>query len=274
MKFHEPAVAKPILRWAGSKRQLIPTLLNSVPAGMLRYIEPFAGSACLFLALRPDVAFLSDINRELIESYEALQNAPEDIGRAVRGMPRSASFYYHLRSCDPSTLGCLEKAARFIYLNRFCFNGVYRTNRDGQFNVPRGSRTGGLPHLRDFITFGNALKSASVRACDFESALEPAGSGDFVYLDPPYRKRPSGGYGEYGYNSFDTADLPRFCAAVQRAHSRGATLLISYSDTPSVKKLFRDWYSKRVTTRRHVSGFSGFRGRVHELLISNKPIDW
>ena len=241
---------------------------------MTRYIEPFAGSACFFLALQPRVALLSDMNRELVECYEALRDAPEKIGRAVRSMPRSASFYYRLRSRDPNTLGRSERAARLIYLNRFCFNGVYRTNRDGQFNVPRGNRTGRLPHLRDFVAFGRALECASLKTCDFERAVEHAGAGDFVYLDPPYRKRPRGGYGEYGYNSFDTADLPRFCAAVQRAHARGATVLVSYSDTPSIKDLLPGWHSKRVAARRHVSGFSGFRCYVHEFLISNKPFRW
>jgi DNA adenine methylase len=268
------SVVRPILRWAGSKRQLVPILLNSVPDEMTRYIEPFPGSACFFLALRPMVSVLSDINRDLIECYEALRDAPEEIGRAVRGMPRSASFYYRLRGCDPNAMERSERAARFIYLNRFCFNGVYRTNRDGQFNVPRGNRTGRLPHLRDFIAFGRALEMASVQACDFQCAVELAGAGDLVYLDPPYRKRPTGGYGEYGYNAFETADLPRFCAAVQQAHTRGATLLVSYSDSPGIKELFPGWHSRRVVARRHVSGFSGSRGYVHELLISNKPFRW
>lgn len=249
-------------------------LLKSTPVKMSRYVEPFAGSACLFLALQPQQALLSDINRELIETYDALSLVPEDVASALSEMPQSADFYYLLRSRDPNSLDLTGRAARFIYLNRFCFNGVYRTNRAGQFNVPYGSRTGKLPCTQHFVAVGCALRRAARYTCDFECTLGSVRDGDFVYLDPPYHKRPKGGYGEYGYNSFEIRDLPRFCGAVHRAAARGATILISYSDTLEVSEWFPNWFAKRLTVRRHVSGFSDSRGCVDELLISNKRFDW
>src|SRR5947208_694046 len=125
----------PLLRWAGSKRKLIPQLLRHVPEGFDRYIEPFGGSACLFFALRPDRAIIADLNQELIETYRTLRSHPKLVHRAVFNMPRTKRYYYAIRDRTPQALSDVEKAARFLYLNRNCFNGVYRLNHAGCFNV-------------------------------------------------------------------------------------------------------------------------------------------
>lgn len=134
----ENTACGPVFRWAGSKRQLVPTLIANAPDDFGAYIEPFAGSACLFFALQPERAVLGDFNTALIGAYRVIATAPRAVARALSAMPTDPAFYYELRSRDAALLSRVERAARFIYLNRFSFNGVYRTNLQGGFNVPRG----------------------------------------------------------------------------------------------------------------------------------------
>jgi DNA adenine methylase len=181
---------KPIFRWAGSKRKLLPTLRQYTPP-FVRYVEPFTGSACLFFDLLPRRALLGDVNRELVETYTAVRSSPLRVGQLVAAMPVSKAFYCELRAKDPDAMSVVERAARFVYLNRFCFNGVYRTNRSGKFNVPRGVRTGSLPTIADFDAWSRILNRATLVRGDFEKCLSKVRSGDFVYLDPPYAEEGS-----------------------------------------------------------------------------------
>jgi len=135
----------PFLRWAGSKRRLLPNLLELVPEAYDRYIEPFVGSGCLFFALKPDSAILGDINGALMEVYSTVHKHPRLVSRAVHRIKRTPEQYYMLRDEGPGLLPPIQRVARFIFLNRNCFNGIYRTNKEGKFNVPFGSRTGQLP---------------------------------------------------------------------------------------------------------------------------------
>ncbi len=128
------AWASPLFRWAGSKRKLLPELMAQVPASLTRYVEPFAGSGCLFFALRPEKAILGDINDELIYAYSVIRDHPRLVSRAVHRLRNEKRTYYRLRSQSPNALSPVDRAARFTYLNRHCFNGVYRINRAGCFN--------------------------------------------------------------------------------------------------------------------------------------------
>src|SRR5262249_53260973 len=151
----------PLFRWAGSKRQLIPELRRFWSSDIVRYIEPFAGSACLFFALRPKRAILGDVNRELIDTYREVKYRPTPVADLLDPLSRSKRTYYKLRRADPSELNAAQKAARFIYLNRFCFNGLYRTNRAGKFNVPYGTTgTGELATRDQLIQYSRALRAA------------------------------------------------------------------------------------------------------------------
>ena len=155
----------PVFRWAGSKRKVLPQLLQCVPKEYARYVEPFAGSGCLFFALRPSIAVLGDINADLIGAYLVIRDHPRLVARAAHGFKRDRDTYYRLRSTAPDSLIPVERAARFVYLNRYCFNGVYRVNRSGLFNVPMGTRTGGIPCESDFYRCSLALKRAELRGC-------------------------------------------------------------------------------------------------------------
>ena len=177
----------PILRWAGSKRQILPTLIANEPERYGAYLEPFAGSSCLFFALQPDRAVIGDFNTELIDAYQVIADAPRAVARALSEMPTDPDFYYELRARDVPSLSRVARASRFVYLNRFSFNGVYRTNRKGAFNVPRGRKTGSLPTVESLVAVAKVLKNATLVCGDFENTLSYAKRGDFVYMDPPYR---------------------------------------------------------------------------------------
>lgn len=187
-----PAAAvgcKPFLRWAGSKRKAVPLLSQYWDSSYKRYVEPFAGSAVLFFHLKPAKALLSDINGELINCLLQTSEQPHQIYDLCQSIPVSRDQYNHLRQISPSHLTPLERAIRFLYLNRNCFNGIYRTNLKGEFNVPfSGKKTGSLPPRDDFLRAAELLSKATIVKCDFESILaEHVTKGDFVYLDPPLR---------------------------------------------------------------------------------------
>jgi DNA adenine methylase len=266
-------VQRPLLRWAGSKRWLVSRLLRLVPEDCSRYYEPFAGSACLFFALRPRMAVLGDINSALIETYEVLRLFPREVYDAVAAMPDPANHYYTVRSQSPLLLGEIDRAARFFYLNRYCFNGVYRTNTRGEFNVPRGSSTGSLPSLEEFLECADLLGRCELRALDFESTLADVGRHDFVYLDPPYTTSARKAYGEYGYKSFSVQDFPRLIDRMLDLEFRGATVVVSYSSDAPLIEFFPHWHSCELRVRRHIAGFAKHRSSVSEVLFSNRSLD-
>ena len=144
-------VTRSPLRWAGSKRKLLPTLKRLAPVRFRRYVEPFCGSLCLYVALKPASAFVGDINEELVNFYRMIAWRPKAIASATHLLRRDEATYYELRQHDPLVLSAQERAVRFLYLNRFCFNGVYRTNRQGFFNVARGKHMGSIPSVQELV---------------------------------------------------------------------------------------------------------------------------
>ena len=244
----------------------------SVPQTFGRYIEPFVGSACLFFAIEPADAILGDFNVALMETYRTIAVSPDEVLGAALEIPDNERAYYRLREVHPETLEPIPRAARFVYLNRHCFNGVYRTNLKGQFNVPRGRDTGTLPSMQDFKNCAILLQRASLRAGDFEYVLEETRPGDFVYLDPPYAKADERYSGEYGYGAFSSEDFGRLLCQLERINNLGAIFLLSYRYGLAVHRQLRKWNTSVVSVRRHVAGFSGARGDVRELLVSNRQI--
>ena len=260
---------RPILRWAGSKRQLLPSLTANVPNQFGAYIEPFAGSACFFFALQPDRAVLGDFNKELIDAYQIIADSPRAIARAVNKMPTEPEFYYELRALHVPSLPPIARAARFVYLNRFSFNGVYRTNRKGAFNVPRGKKTGSLPTTESLEAVAEVLRNATLVCGDFENTLRYANRGDFVYMDPPYRLDEARMRGEYGYGAFSSCDLDRLEAALVTLDRRGVKFLLSYKYRRQFHQSMQRWSMLTQVVRRHVGGFADRRSNVRELLVAN-----
>lgn len=264
--------APPLLRWAGSKRQLVPALINYVPSDFDRYVEPFAGSACLFFALNPSTAVLGDQNRELLDTYDVVRRHPRLVARAVHSIPDTPKAYLRVRNRDLSRLVPIDRAARFVYLNRHCFNGVYRTNRQGQFNVPRGRNTGKLPSEAMFYRCSVALRRVELRPVDFEECIADVRRGDFVYLDPPYASSARPRYGEYGYGSFDKQDLGRLLEALHLIDQRGGVFLLSYYRTRRLK-IPPHWHRRQIAVRRHVAGFAHHRRIIREILVTNRRLE-
>jgi DNA adenine methylase len=186
----------------------------------------------------------------------------------MQSHPRTEQHYYQLRTSNIRDLTAVERCARFIYLNRFCFNGLYRTNRTGQFNVPRGTKTGEIPSFETFQEFACALQSAALHHLDFEEALASAREDDFVYLDPPYfTSRPT--FGEYGYGSFAYSDFTRLVRVLASLDARNVKFLLSYS-APSRALHALDCYPHRIVKTRYTIGAQAAnRGDVREWLVAN-----
>jgi DNA adenine methylase len=262
----------PIFRWAGSKRKLLATLLANVPDSYGTYVEPFAGSACLFFALEPPKAVLGDFNAHLIEAYRIIARQAIHVHGLTTEFPVTSEQYYNLRAIPVETLTAVQRAARFLYLNRYCFNGVYRTNKKGLFNVPRGRDTGVLPDVESIRQSAMVLRRARFVTGDFKKTLACVKSKDFVYIDPPYAKTDDRYSGEYGYGAFSSADFGRLRKELERIDRKGATFLLSYRYARDIQIELSPWYTTVVSVRRHVAGFSAHRRTVKELLVSNRPL--
>ena len=261
----------PFLRWAGSKRKLLPRLLPFWGTGYARYIEPFMGSASLFYAICPTKAFLSDINEELVSTYITVRDHPKAVHNRLTGFSKGPKSYYALRSICPKDLAPLDRAARFIFLNRFCFNGIYRTNEKGVFNVPyAASGTGELPSWPNFYLVSRALRSSVILNTDFSNTInEHVQSGDFVYLDPPYAVENRRIFRQYGPQTFGLEDLGRLRESLKLIDQRGAKFVLSYASSPEARAYFKAWKNKKVYTQRNVAGFAKHRRMAAELIFTN-----
>lgn len=263
-----PLKSKPIIRWAGSKRKLLPILVENTPTDFKRYIEPFCGSACLFFEIKPKSALLSDINVELINALKKLKNRT-DIREKLLSIPDNERTYYQIREQNPNELSSYDRAIRFLYLNRYCFNGVYRTNSLGVFNVPRGNRTGSFPSKEIFADSRKILKNAELQSVDYKICLSLVEKNDFVYLDPPYAKY--GNFtGEYGVGSFNSIDIPTLVNALKKIDRKGAKFLFSYRDGDDIRKeISNTFLIKELSVKRHISGFKTNWTTAQEILIKN-----
>jgi DNA adenine methylase len=261
---------KSFLRWAGSKRSLLGPLRRYWPGDTSRYVEPFCGSACLFFDLQPSEAILGDLNQDLICTFRAVKNTPEQLLTSLRQIRKGKIGYYKLRRTPPNSLPKIDRAARFLYLNRTCFNGIYRTNLKGQFNVPYGPPKGGRTIDESVVVAASkALRDAKLVHGDFEKTLAQVKAGDFVYLDPPYCLEGRRVFREYAPKSFAIPDLRRLSNQLRRLDALGARFLITYADSAEARDLLRPWKPHRVRVRRHIAGFSYHRRHAYELVAGN-----
>jgi DNA adenine methylase len=262
---------KPFLRWAGSKRQLIPILSKYWSNEHQRYIEPFVGSGCLFFYLKPERSILCDINLDLVEAYKQVRNNLSSVLQALKTTKKGRDEYYRIRSLDPETLDPAHRAARFIYLNRFSFNGLYRTNKAGKFNVPYGGdKSGSVPSDDAFLVYSELLQQSILISGDFEIALEKARHGDFVYMDPPYSVSSRRVFTEYNSSAFGVEDIQRLKQWLQTLTTDGIEFLVSYAYSAEGINLAEGFDTQLVSVRRNIAGFSNKRREARELLISNR----
>lgn len=270
----QSAPVNPLLRWAGSKRKLLPVLLPFWKRAQgVRYIEPFVGSAALFFATSPTKAVLSDSNGDLIRMYQTIRSDPDGVARSFGRLKRDKTTYLRLRRQDPEELSPEGRAARFLFLNRHCFNGLYRTNQRGQFNVPFApARAGKPPGVEQIRAAAIRLGNAKLYSGDFENVIRRVvAPGDFVYLDPPYAVANRRIFRQYSATTFGFDDLHRLAALLYVIDALGAQFVLSYAVCAEGLHAFRHWPQIRVATQRNIAGFAAHRRRSMELVVTNVP---
>lgn len=265
-------MVKPLLRWAGSKKKLIPELNQFWQKDKYqRYIEPFVGSAQLYFSISPKNSIISDINEDLIITYNQIKSNPENIFLELEKYHLTKEYYYQLRNLDPTKLNNNQRAARFIYLNRFCFNGLYRTNSKGKFNVPyAGYKTGNLPDLNRLIEISKELYNTKIICGDFEKVIKSnLKKGDFIYFDPPYAVSNVRMFNQYNPQTFGLNDLKRLSKLLYEIDSVGSKFLVSYAESEEANFLSENWKIKKIDTIRFMKGFGKTRNKAKEILIYN-----
>jgi len=272
-----PVDARPFLKWAGGKTQLLPELLARVPVAFGRYHEPFVGSGALFFALRARSlgakACLSDANGPLVEAYKAIRDDVEGVIASLSTHENVEAHFYRVRALDPRTLPPPERAARILYLNRTCFNGLYRENRNGQFNVPFGRYAN--PRICDgenLRAVSRELKGVVVSRREYAGVLKIAKPGDLVYFDPPYQPvSTTSSFTGYDRHGFGEGDQRRLRDVFAELASRGVHVLLSNSDTPLVRELYEGFRIDRVWASRSINSKGDRRGKVAEVIVVAGP---
>jgi DNA adenine methylase len=268
------SAAAPFIKWVGGKRQLLPTILGLVrPKISGTYHEPFIGGGAVFFALfaegRIRRAVLSDVNHDLIDVYTCVRDHTDELIGALREHRNDKAYYYRVRALAAEELSKVERAARFIFLNRCGYNGLYRVNASGKFNVPFGRYVN--PRICDADNLRaahRALQKAELRCGDF-AGVAKAGANDFVYFDPPYVPLTrTASFTSYASGGFGPTEQVRLRDLALKLKRRGVGVLLSNSGAPMVHELYADGFEKRsVHARRLVSCQPSGRGGVSELLI-------
>jgi len=253
--FPSEVAIKPFLKWAGGKTQLIPELSKYIPTSFSKYIEPFIGGGAFFFYLNPEQAIISDSNEELITTYKAVRDNVEEIIEILDGYKNEETFFYKIRSLNPKKLSDAERAARLIYLNKTCFNGLYRVNKKGEFNVPYGKRKGEFLNQEQLRDSSEFLQNAKILHSDYLATLKKyAKEGDFIFLDPPYY--PVGKYSDfkrYTKEFFYHDDHVILKEEFDRLVKMGCHVLLTNSDHPVVMELYKDYEIKVIETKRLIS---------------------
>ena len=264
--------ASPFVKWAGGKRHLIPEILTRLPASFGTYYEPFVGGGAVFFALadRISQAILSDSNAELIRAYRIIKENPEALMEELeshrKAHARDASYYYQVRdqyNAPPNDSGDEPASvARFIYLNKTCYNGLYRVNSRGKFNVPKGRYANPTIYSKEnILTVSEALKNATLYTRDFEE-IDPQ-PVDFIYCDPPYDDT----FDSYAAGGFGEMEQRRLRDCMDRWREKGCHVLLSNSDTPLIRRLYEEYRIEEVVAPRHINSKADRRGMTVELLV-------
>jgi len=263
---------RPFLKWAGGKSRLAPEIRNLVPTTFRRYIEPFLGGGAIFFKIQPASALLSDSNYELINCYEVVREHPEELLRMLETLPISKRRFCAIRKMDPAKLTPIERAARLIYLNKICYNGLYRVNKKGEFNTPYGHyHNVKLADKDRILAASEALRGVELVSADFEEVLlKSAQPEDFLYLDPPYP--PVSRYSDfkrYTKEFFNREDHIRLARVVHELDRRGCNFVLSNAKHPLIAKLYSKFKIRKVEAPRYVNCRGDKRGHVPELLVTN-----
>lgn len=266
----ETAKKLPLLRWTGGKRRLVSQILPLVPSSFNRYCEPFFGGGAFFFALEPRIAVLSDLNSELIDCYKQIRDSPEQVILHLSRYVNSSDEYYRIREYIPVTSS--EKAARLIYLTTLSFNGIYRLNQRGLFNVPYGQRTHVNPcDASKIMQTSKTLSGTELISGDFADVLTDATEGDLIYFDPPYTvAHQNNGFVKYNDRIFLWQDQIRLANLAKELSNRGCYVIVSNANHACLRDLY-DGFEVKVITRNSIMAASSVkRGLVTECVFYNK----
>lgn len=278
---HDSLLPRPFLKWAGGKTQLTNALLERMPVHFNTYHEPFVGSGALFFRLYRERkikhAILSDINSELIDTYLAIRDHVQKIIQLLSEFPHNEKFYYEIREQDPWKMSLAERAARMIYLNKTGYNGLYRVNRQGKFNVPFGRYKRPKYLDRDnLLAVSDALKKVEILCTPFHTVTERAKPGDWVYFDPPYvpvsQTSNFTSYHASGFGMQEQEKLRDRCIELSRVN---VYITLSNSDTDIIRSLYAvsGFYMDRVLANRAINSNAAKRGKIAEVIITNYPVE-
>ncbi len=267
----EFSTVKPCLRWAGGKSWLVKHLDALLPdQGFNNYHEPFLGGASIFLYLEPkNRSFLSDLNRELIDAYIALRDTPKEIIKVLSGYINDKETYYYIRDLNPQTE--TEKAARFIYLNQTSYNGIYRVNLKGEYNVPYGYRNKNFLDREALLAVSKALHGTTIRYGDFDIIRDNLGPGDLVFLDPPYTvSHNDNGFIKYNQKIFSLEDQHRLSELIVHIKEVGAYYILTNAAHSKIEEIFDNGDTRLELSRANlIGGTNAKRGQTTEYVFTN-----
>lgn len=267
--------ARPFLKWAGGKRRLLKYLLARLPSDFGTYFEPFAGSGALFFELASQglltSAYLSDVNPSLIDTYIGICERSEEVIALLKRHKKrhGAEYYYETRALVPKNLPAAERAARMIYLNKTCYNGLYRENKSGQFNVPVGRyKNPMICDEENLRAVSIMLRRANIARRHYADAVLRVTPRDFVYFDPPYNPRSAtSSFTAYDRHGFDEEDQIMLHSIFRELAEHNVYVMLSNSDTPLIRELYADFDTQRVYANRSINSKANKRGKISELII-------
>lgn len=267
----------PFVKWVGGKRQLLPAIQKHLPANILTYFEPFVGGGAVFLNLLQKKATINDSNEELINVYRTVKNDVEALVEDLRKHKNESDYFYEIRALDRvenyKDLSPVLRASRLLFLNKTCFNGLYRVNNSGEFNAPFGRyKNPNIVNEDTLRAVSRYLNENKIEICcgDYEKSLKKAKKGDFVYFDPPYHPSSSSsnftGYTKGGFGEHDQVRLKEVC---DKLNAKGVKFLLSNSATDFIKELYSNYHISIVQAKRSINSKAEKRGKIDEVLVKN-----
>jgi len=266
----------PFLKWPGGKRWLISKHRRFFPTQFRHYYEPFLGSGAVFFTLRPSKATLSDTNAELINLFLVMRNQPAQLANLMIEHQEKHSNAYYYQTRDMNCTDEVQAAGRLLYLNRTCYNGMYRVNRNGHFNVPIGTKSNCIFDIDMFSMYSELLKNIELKTCDFEDVIVRAGAGDLIFSDPPYTiSHNQNSFIKYNEKLFSWNDQIRLHNVLSDAKTRGVAILATNACFAQLKSLYEESGFYVIELDRHsvISGKADKRRMQKELLISSFPFN-
>lgn len=272
----------PILKWVGGKKQLLSEITPLIPKKITTYVEPFIGSGAVLFNLQPKKAIINDLNKELINTYKVVKESPRELLELLKIHDKNncEDYFYEIRALDRTNnfknMNNIEKAARVIYLNKTCFNGLYRVNKAGLFNSPYGKyKNPNIINESTILAMSNYFNNNNIKIIqgDYKNALKDLKKDTFVYLDPPYMPiSTSSSFTNYTKTSFNEKEQIELKKECNKLDNKGIKFMLSNSDHPLIRELYKDFDIRIVKAKRSINSKGDSRGKINEILVKNYDI--